>query len=133
VAFKPTIAVDYDGTLVDHEFPKPGTPKPDAKEALTFFRELGYHVLIYSCRTAKWHPEIFNPSNEPMDMSRSLIQDMIRTLDEAGIPYDEVDDGTKGKPFADLYLDDKGYRFTGDWKEAAAFVLAVLGPAQLVA
>ena len=31
------------------------------------------------------------------------------------LPYDKV---TSFKPPADLYIDDKGYCFRGDWKEA---------------
>jgi hypothetical protein len=45
---------------------------------------------------------------------------MIWFLKEAGIPYDEVDDGTKGKPFADFYIDDKAIEFKDNWPEIAA-------------
>lgn len=118
---KKIVAVDYDGTIVDFDFPRSGAPKHNVKESLTLLRAWGYHVLIYSCRTCKWYPEIFCAPGEVLDMNRATIRDMIDTLDRNGIPYDEVDDGTKGKPPADFYIDDKGVRFT-TWIDVLNFI-----------
>jgi hypothetical protein len=52
---------------------------------------------------------------------------MIAFLEEHKIPYDEIDDGTKGKPLADYYIDDKAIRFTDNWVGiAGAIALADL-------
>jgi hypothetical protein len=43
-------------------------------------------------------------------------------LDEHGIPYDEIDDGTRGKVHAEFYIDDKGVRFANNWEEISDLV-----------
>jgi hypothetical protein len=45
---------------------------------------------------------------------------MIAWLQGHGVPYDVVDDGTKGKVSALYYLDDKGIRFEDNWPEVIA-------------
>jgi hypothetical protein len=105
------IAVDFDGTIAEHRFPEIGDLKKGVVEGLKALQEMGFYILIYSCRTCKWFPEAFNPDNEVLDMNRKCIRDMVEFLDKHGVPYNEIDDGTKGKPLCDLYIDDKGLRF----------------------
>jgi len=50
------------------------------------------------------------------------VQEMIEFLDKHQIPYDEVDNGTKGKVTADIMIDDKGLRFEDNWNQIAAWV-----------
>jgi hypothetical protein len=109
------ICVDFDGTIVDFAYPHIGKIKPGVKEALTRLKELGYNIIIYSCRTSRYYPETFTEAR-----NKVTIAEMIWFLKEAGIPYDEVDDGTKGKPFADFYIDDKAVEFKDNWPEIAA-------------
>lgn len=124
MAYQKTICIDFDGTIVDHEFPWIGKLKPGVREALQLFRALGYRILISSCRTSNWHKEEFGHVDEGPAMQRPIVKDMIEALNKADIPYDVVDDGSKGKPFADLYIDDKGLRFQDNWAQIAAWVAA---------
>lgn len=119
---QPTIAVDFDGTIVDFRFPAVGDIKSGVVEALQRFRDLGYHILIYSCRTSKWHSELFAEDDGQPVMERPTVKSMMHYLDWHGVPYDEVDDGSKGKPLADFYIDDKGVRFENNWPEIVKFV-----------
>jgi hypothetical protein len=121
------VAVDFDGTLFDFAYPGIGPVKPGGKEALQRFKDLGYKVLIYSCRTCKHYPEIFSYPGEVLDMNRKVVRDMIEALDLHEIPYDSIDDGTMGKPMADFYCDDKGIRFNNNWDEISDFI-AAFGP-----
>jgi len=116
------VCVDFDGTLCEFAYPGIGDPKPGAKEALQAFRDMGYHVIIYSCRTCKWYPELFAAPGEVLDMNRKCITDMIAWLKKHDIPYDEIDDGSKGKPMGDYYIDDKGVRFDNNWPDIQRFV-----------
>lgn len=118
------IAVDFDGTLCDMAFPEIGPVKYGAKEALTMFRALGFRVVIWSCRTCHWDYDVYGGNPSEPTLQRERVKAMIAWLDENGIPYDEVDDGSKGKPGADYYIDDKGIRFSDNWVEIATFVLA---------
>lgn len=110
------IAVDFDLTLCDSKFPDVGPPKPGAREAMQAFRDMGFKTIVSSCRASSYHWDhyygdaLITPATE-----RPVFQNMVRWLEENEIPYDEVDDGTKGKVGAELYIDDKGIRFMNDW------------------
>src|SRR5260370_30416046 len=112
------VCVDFDGTIVDFKFPSIGAPKPGVREALTRFRELGYWIVISSCRNARRFPEIFQVGNEDQPVvERKSYKDMVKFLDDNQIPYDEIDDGSLGKPLAAFYIDDKGIEFRNNWPE----------------
>ena len=66
-----------------------GPPMEGAKEALSFLRESGFFILIHSCNNPK------------------VIRDWMAFYQ---IPYDDIWE-EKGKPVADLYLDDRAVRF----------------------
>ena len=85
---KPTVAIDFDGTLVYGEDPVPG-----AKLAIDELRAAGYRILIHSCNTYDW------------------IQ---RILRENDIYYDCIWE-EDGKPPADWYIDDRAISFRGSW------------------
>jgi hypothetical protein len=115
------IAVDFDKTIANTEFPRIIGPNEGVKEALTELRALSYKIVVWSCRTCKFYPEVF-AAGLALDMNRPVIKEMIAFLDENEIPYDYIDDGEKGKPFADFYIDDKAVRFENNWPEVAAFI-----------
>jgi len=100
------LALDFDGVLHDAAHPKEGRrmggPMPGAKEAL---EQLGvrHNVIIHSC-------------NRP-----SVIRDWMKYYQ---IPYHSIWEG-QGKVAADLYVDDKGYHFTGDWLEVLKMVNSI--------
>jgi hypothetical protein len=116
--------VDFDGTICDHEFPGIGAPKPFVKEALTVFRAMGFRVLIWTCRTCHWHYDTFGGDPSQPTLERTHVREMIAYLAKHGIPYDEIDDGSRGKPLAEYYIDDKGLRFENNW---AALVTRITG------
>jgi len=118
------IAVDFDGTLCHFDYPDIGAIKPGAREALVRLKELGYYIVIYSCRSCLWSPEIFgDPDEDLYDIpNRKLVKAMEKWLNEHDIPYDEIDYGQKGKPTARAYIDDKGVRFEDNWPEVVRFI-----------
>jgi hypothetical protein len=120
----PTIAVDFDGTICDFAYPGIGKVKEGARNALALFRKLGFRILIYSCRTCHWHYDIFGGDPSLRTMERSTVKDMIAFLKAEGIEYDEIDDGSKGKPLADYYIDDKGIQFENNWDSIARYIEA---------
>jgi hypothetical protein len=71
--------------------------------------------LIYSCRTCHWHYDVFGGDPNQNTLERSKVTAMAAFLDDNGIEYDEIDDGSKGKPLAEFYIDDKGLRFEDNW------------------
>jgi hypothetical protein len=111
-----TLAIDFDGTICKSVFPDCGPAIPGAKQAIIRFKELGYRIIIYSCRACHWHYDVFGGSRDIPVLDRPHVKVMIDWLNEQGIPYDEIDDGSKGKPVADFYLDDNAIRVDNNWE-----------------
>lgn len=118
------VAVDFDGTLCGFAFPNIGPVKKDAREALLMFKALGFKIIIWSCRTCHWDYDVYGGDPQQPTLERDRVKEMIEWLNANEIPYDEVDDGSKGKPSADYYIDDKGVRFDDNWDEIMAFIFS---------
>jgi hypothetical protein len=113
----PTIAVDMDSTILyfdEHMWPELGEPLPGAKEALQKFKEMGYYVIVYTCRM----------NGRARDNGEIAVQlpAIIQKFEEHGIPYDEIAMAEDGKVSADYYIDDKAIRFENNWSEVVDFV-----------
>lgn len=131
---KRIIGVDFDGTIVDHKFPKIGKLKPGAKEVLNKWHDEGIDVVVWTCRN--------NVDLKEWGKEATLrgVQDF---LDDNGIKYSAVNENSPSvgfrlearKIYADLYIDDRnlggfpGWDFVkdavdsfykyGDWREYA--------------
>lgn len=96
----PILAVDMDGTLLEHtEPPHLGEPIPGMVEELQKLRAAGWIICVWTCR------------QDTIDLRKHL--------DRHGIPYDYVNESPFNPPDnsdkiqADLYLDDKSLNFNG--------------------
>lgn len=118
---RPLLAIDFDLTICQSDYPKCGPPVPGAKEALQRFKELGFLILIYSCRTCSWHCDAFKVDKTQPVMDREHVKAMRDWMIENEMPFDEVDDGSKGKPFGTIICD-KAYRFENNWAELTALI-----------
>lgn len=105
---KKTIAIDFDGTMnfYDHWCNGPiiNQPIEGCIEALKAFRDMGYEVEIYTCRT---NPEINNVSEQ--------LGYLRQWLNDNGLPFVMI--WTNGKPIADVYIDDRAITFKNNWNE----------------
>ena len=104
------IAVDFDGTVVQHHYPKIGPLKEGAKEALQGFKKAGHKIIIWTCRAGQ----------EEKDVRAFLLANDI-PFDSINNPIMGADLGTR-KVYADLYIDDKGLRFEDNWSELRRFI-----------
>ena len=110
-----TICVDFDNTLCQSDYPNAGPVMVGAKEALQRFKELGYYIIIWSCRTGKWRLDLYPSIPDVSIMDRPQVKAMIDWLVLNDIPFDEIDDGSRGKPLADFYVDEKAITFQNNW------------------
>jgi hydroxymethylpyrimidine pyrophosphatase-like HAD family hydrolase len=100
------IAVDFDGTIVDHEFPKIGKEKPGAIRVLNRLKEKGHKIVIWTCRESY------------------SINEMLKWLNENGFQPDAINENidknmqfAKKKVYADLYIDDRSFPAFTSWED----------------
>lgn len=107
------ICIDIDGVLCQLRRPEQQyadlEPVPGAVEKMTSLKQAGHYLILCTAR----HMATCN-SNIGMVMARQG-RTLFDWLAKYQIPYDEI---WFGKPHADVYLDDNGFRFTS-WNEIA--------------
>lgn len=87
----PIIALDFDGVLRNKET---DTPVMGSREAVEILSQ-EYEVVVFTART---------------DLDK-----VYNWLEDNSFPHLKV---SNKKPIAEVYVDDHGYRFCGDWKTA---------------
>ena len=108
------IAVDFDGTIHDGQWPGIGRPLPDAREEINALRAEGHYIIIWTCREGRQQTE------------------MVNWLLEQDIHFDRVNDhrpdqvtayGTDArKVYAHCYVDDKNAGGMLPWKDIALWI-----------
>lgn len=113
------IAVDFDGTIVTHEFPHIGVMLPGAKETIKALQANGHKVFLWTMRG--YHPE-----------HKQCLEEAVQFLEENGCELDGINRSTSGfsttspKQHANLYIDDSAlgcplcYYFCSDWQQVLA-------------
>jgi len=94
------IAVDFDGTLVDHRFPDIGRPIPEAFEWLRKLKAAGAVLILWTMRSDS-------------DKEGPVLTEAVKFCREHGIEFDGINEGpgdrnwtTSPKAYAHVYVDD---------------------------
>lgn len=105
---KYTIAVDFDGTIVTHRYPKIGEEIPDAVETIKQLIRDGHRLILWSVREGE------------------LLQEAIEWCSERGItffatnkdyPEERPDDRDFSRKLkADIFIDDRNIGGLPSWK-----------------
>lgn len=90
------IALDFDGTVVEHEHPEIGPPVPGAITWLQTLITMGARIILWTCRGDK----------ELQDAVRYLEKNNIQLFGVNGNP--EQHWTSSPKAFAHVYVDDRG-------------------------
>ena len=100
------IAVDFDGTLCENNYPGIGEPNTKLINNLKTAKENGDKIILWTCR-----------ENEKLD-------DAIKWCKEKGLIFDAVNEnlqesiksfnGNSRKVFANIYIDDRSYKDIND-------------------
>jgi hydroxymethylpyrimidine pyrophosphatase-like HAD family hydrolase len=108
-----TIFIDFDGTIVEHDFPEIGKPLDGAFDTMLSLKEAGYKLVLWTCREDQ--PE------------RAYLSEAVEFCNKNGIEFDSVNDTLlwdefrkgelKRKPYYDYCIDDRNLGgFLGwDW------------------
>lgn len=106
------IAVDFDGTLVDHVFPEIGEVVPGAFEWLKRFKEAGAFLILYTMRA----DERGVKSYEKFPGERKFLTEAIDFCRAQGVEFDahnrnpQQDEWTSSpKAYAHIYIDDAAF------------------------
>ena len=101
-----TIAVDFDGTIVEHRYPDIGREIPFAIETLKMLSKEGHRLILWSVREG------------------DLLNEAVQWCRERGLEFyavnknypEEVwDDTTPRKLTADMWIDDRNLGGLPDW------------------
>lgn len=110
---KKRIIVDFDGTICGFEFPDCGPPEPGVREALLELHDLGFEIVIHSCRTSVYWK---GQQDWPNRMSNYRI--ILNYMAEHDLYYDSIImDENVDKPIAEFYIDDRGVGYKGNWND----------------
>ena len=89
------LAVDFDGTLCEHDFPDIGQPKEAVIEYVKVMQEMGWRIILWTVREGLH------------------LEDAVEWCREHGIEFDAINENVvefrypSRKVYADIYLDDR--------------------------
>lgn len=108
------IAVDFDGTIVEHQFPHIGKPVPFAIEALIELQKKGHKIILWTFRYGK-------ELNEAIDYCRS--KGLIFYAVNNSYPEEKFDGSVGRKIYADIYIDDRNLGGLPPWSEIFRMII----------
>ena len=102
------IAVDFDGTIVEHKYPKIGREIPFAIQTLKLLQREGHKLILWTVRDGK------------------ELDDALRFCQQRGLefyavnrnfPDENFSENTSRKIAVDIYIDDRNYGGLPSWGE----------------
>ncbi len=104
----PRIAVDFDGTIVEHKYPEIGEPKLFAFETLRALQKKGFRLILWTFRTGK-------ELEEAVEFCRQNGVEFYAV--NKSYPEEVFDETVSRKIDADIYIDDKNLGGFPGWSE----------------
>lgn len=115
--------IDFDGTIVEHRFPKIGKPLPQAFEVMKELKAAGWKLILWTCR-----------ENSNRFATRQYLEDAVKFCLENGVEFDAVneairdedfrdDDFKLRKPYAHCHIDDKNFGGFPGWEMVRKILL----------
>jgi hypothetical protein len=102
------IAVDFDGTIVEHRYPKIGKALPFALETLKALQEKGHRIILWTYRSGK-------QLDEAVQYCQSRGVEFYAV--NKNYPEEEFDITIPRKIHADIYIDDRNLGGLPSWGE----------------
>ena len=108
------IAVDFDGTIVEHKYPKIGKPLPFAFETLKMLIDAGHRLILWTVREGK-------ELEEAVEFCRKNGVEFYAV--NSNYPDKEVSGSQPRKIVADIYIDDRNFGGFPGWGEIGQTLL----------
>jgi hydroxymethylpyrimidine pyrophosphatase-like HAD family hydrolase len=103
-----TIAVDFDGTIVEHEYPDIGKPKMFAFETLKALQDRGDQLILWTYRAGE-------KLDEAVEYCKKNGIEFYAV--NKNYPEEEYDTSISRKIIADIYIDDRNLGGFVDWSK----------------
>jgi hydroxymethylpyrimidine pyrophosphatase-like HAD family hydrolase len=100
------IAVDFDGTIVEHRYPEIGDEIPFAFKTLRSLVEQGHQVILWTFRSGK-------ELNDALEFCRA--NGVVFFAVNNNTPDEMYDPKLSRKIYADIYIDDRNILGIPDW------------------
>lgn len=107
------VAVDFDGTIVENEYPQVGKPMVFAFETLKELQKRGFVLILWTVRTGKL-------LEEAVDFCRQNGVDFYAV--NRNHPEEEVDAETPRKLDVDVFIDDRNLGGFPGWDKVFAML-----------
>ncbi len=104
-----TIAVDFDGTIVDHKYPAIGKEKPFAIDTLKALANEGYRLILWTSRDGNLRQDAVDFCHK-----RGLDFYAVNSNHPAGYLFQGRSDKSQ-KVIADVYVDDRNLGGLPEW------------------
>jgi hydroxymethylpyrimidine pyrophosphatase-like HAD family hydrolase len=102
-----TIAVDFDGTIVEHKYPEIGKEKPFAIETLKSLQDDGHKIILWTSREGELLQAAIDFCKE-----RGFVFYSVNSIYPEGFMFKKAEGR---KIVADLYIDDRNLGGLPDW------------------
>ena len=102
------IAVDFDGTIVEHQYPKIGREIPFAIQTLKMLQKDGIRLILWSVRHDK-------ELDEAVNFCRNKGLEFYAV--NKNYPEEEFKGDLSRKVLADVYIDDRNFGGLPSWGE----------------
>lgn len=100
------IAVDFDGTIVEHKYPQIGAEIPFAIESLFSLQKEGHQLILWTYRTGEL-------LDEAIEYCKSKGLEFYAI--NKNYPEEVFDENISRKIYADIYVDDRNIGGIPDW------------------
>lgn len=115
------IAIDFDGTIVKHQFPKVGPAQPFAFEVMKKLQKAGHKLILNTCR-----------ENDGLKIDKQYLTDAVDFCKKNGIEFRSINQTHKEdefrpnggrKVYADIYIDDRNLGGFPGWLAVEKIIL----------
>lgn len=100
------IAIDFDGTIVEHRFPAIGRQRPFAFDALKALQQKGHRLILWTHRSGPY-------LTEAVEYCRKNGVEFYAV--NSNYPEEKWDDRDSRKILADIYIDDRNLGGLPPW------------------
>ena len=114
-----TIAIDFDGTIVEHKYPGIGKELPFATHTIKALHQKGHRLILWTYRSGKELEEALNFCKK---------HELEFYAVNKNYPEEKYNEQISRKILADLYIDDRNFGGMPDWTE----IYQTLHPEEMV-